>query len=241
MTRPATTRRPDARAEGQGRLREGNRRGLGRAVAHHRMRTAGRHARERRGRAGRPGARATRDRDGVGIALRARPHAGRVRIVDGAIAGEHLPRHAGGKRLLHRVARTERRLRARRAMQRRDRHCRRVSHRGRERRPDEDLRADAGVRVLLRRQRVRGRRQERRGGRLRLRREAGGTLDDDRSIVRSDHRPRPRGVRARGRRRRRQGRLERQRLNQLGLGQVQIARRQQAGLAGGIVDGIRRT
>ena len=159
---------------------------------------------------------------GMGIALRARAD---VRLVGGAVAHEHLARHAGRERVLHRVARTERRLRPRRAMQRRYRHRRRVSHGGRERRPDEDLRAHAGVGVLLRRQRVRGRRQDGGLGVFRLVCDARGALDDDRPIIRS------------GRRRRRLA----QRLDQLGLRQVQVVRDgQEAGLASGIVDGLGR-
>ena len=129
--------------------------------------------------------------------------------------------------------------RPRRAMQRRDRHRRRVSDRCRERRRDEDPRAHAGVRVFLRRRRVRGRRHER-GRAVRLGvRPAGRGM----TTVRSSGADGGRGA-ARApewRRHRRQRRLDRQRLDQLGLGQVLIARhRQQAGLAGGIVDGLGR-
>ena len=189
----AVRRRPggrDARAEGEGRRREGERRGLRTGVRHHRLRAARRHARERRRRLGRSGApRVARPGRG-GYRRGCRAHGGLVRFIGGAVGREHLARHAGGERVLHRVARTEGRLRPRGAMQRRDRHRRRVCHRGRERRRDEDPRADAGVRVVLRGHRGRAGARTAGAGGSGFGARPGGARDDDRAIVRSGRRRR---------------------------------------------------
>ena len=173
----------------------------------------------------------------MGIALRARcARAVWSECVDAARSpSEHLARHAGGERLLHRVARTEGRLRPRRAMQRRDRHRRRVSDRCREGRRDEDPRADAGVRVFLRRQRC-GRRQD--CG-------SGGSASGRRTrmtTVRSSGRRRPRRRAARpsagvvGR----VGWIVSGSISSVSGRSKSLDDRQQAGLAGGIVDGLGR-
>ena len=189
--------RRDARTEGEGRRREGNRRGLVSGVRHHRLRAARRHARERRWRTGRPGGGASRDRDGMGVALGARSHAGLVRVIDrrGRPRASRASRRQGASPPSGGADRTSAAAAAARCS----------AETGTVGACATDAANAGATRIRVPTPgfvsscdgSVRGRRQDAGGSGSR---EARGTRDDDCPIVRSGRRPRRRGVRTRRRR-----------------------------------------